>query len=94
MIYCIGLRLKYDKALAGANPVIKQGRGVGGDGRAYPGGWVWPSIEDARRFIAINGLFATHDVYGVLADWERDTDEGEGDRTRRLIRDAEVVRLT
>ena len=94
MIYCIGLRPKYEKAFAAAMPVIKQGRGIGGDGRPYPGGWVWRSVEDARRFIASNGLFATHDVYGVLADWERDAELGEGDETKRLIRDAEVVRLT
>jgi hypothetical protein len=94
MIYCIGMRAKYERAFAAAAPVIKRGRGVGGDGRPYPGGWVWQSVEDARRFIALKGLFATHDVYGVLADWQRDAEAGEGDVTRRLIRDAEVVRLT
>lgn len=94
MIYCIGLRMRYENAFAAAAPVIKTGRAVGDDGRPYPGGWVWQSAEDARRFIAVNGLFATHDVYGVLADWERDTELGDGEQTRRLIRDAEVVRVT
>jgi hypothetical protein len=93
MIFCIGHRARYEPAFA-APPVIKKGRGVGEDGRPYPGGWVWQSVADARRFIAVNGLYATHAVYGVLADWESDTAAGEGGDARRLTRDAEVVRLT
>ncbi len=92
MIYCVGLRLKYDKAFA-AGPVIKRGRGVDSDGRSYPGGWVWQSADDARRFIDAKGLFATHEVYGVIADWERDAEWADGEGGGRLIRDAEVVRL-
>ena len=97
MIYCVGLRMKYEQAFAAAEPVIKQGRGVDRDGRSYPGGWVWRTVADARRFIAVNGLTATHDVYGVNADWDRDTaadSSAAGRETRRLVRDAEVVRLT
>ena len=94
MIYCVGLRLKYERAFAAADPVVKLGRGTGSDGRPYPGGWVWRTVADAKRFLATQGLDATHDIYGVLADWERDTHMLAGDHTRRLIRNAEVVRLT
>ncbi len=93
MIYCIGNRMKYERALAGPAPVIKQGAGTDRRGQAYPGGWVWRDAEEARRFIAANGLSATHAVYGVLADWDTDTRQGEGEEIRRLIRAAEVVRL-
>ncbi|MEX0853448.1 MAG: hypothetical protein WD036_09245 [Bauldia sp.] len=93
MIYCIGRRFEYERALAGPAPVTKRGRGVDRDGRPYPGGWVWQDVEGARRFIAANGLTATHSVYGVEADWERDTEAGRGGEARRLARDAEVVRL-
>jgi hypothetical protein len=93
MIYCIGNRFHYEPAFA-AGAVVKQGRGNGPGGRPYPGGWVWRTIGEAERFIAVNGLDATHRVYGVLADWDRDAALGEGEATRRLTRDAEIVRLT
>ncbi len=93
MIYCVGNRFQYEKAFA-AGPVVKQGRGVGADGRLYPGGWVWRTVAEAERFITVNGLNATHRVYGVLADWQRDAVESEGEATRRLGRDAKIVRLT
>jgi hypothetical protein len=92
MIYCIGMRMKYEQAFA-AGPVVKQGRGADATGRPYPGGWVWQTVEEAERFIAANGLTATHDVYGVLADWRADTEPGSGNGANRLIRDAGVVRL-
>jgi len=94
MIYCVGLRLKYERAFAARRPVMKLGRGTGSDGRPYPGGWVWPTVADARLFLAANGLEATHGVYGVLADWDRDAERLPGDHTKRLISDAEVVRLS
>jgi hypothetical protein len=93
MIYCIGLRTKYERAFAAPGGAVKLGRGTGSDGRPYPGGWVWQSVAEARRFIAGNGLDATHEVYGVLADWERDAEMTPGDHTRRLSRDAPIVRL-
>src|SRR5690554_6526132 len=94
MIYSIGLKLKYEQAFATRRPVMKLGRGIGSDGKPYPGGWVWRTVDDARRFLAEQGLEATHGVYGILADWDRDAELLPGDQTKRLIRDAEVVRLT
>jgi hypothetical protein len=93
MIYCVGNRFHYEQAFA-AGPVVKQGRGVGADGRLYPGGWVWRTVAEAERFITANGLNATHRVYGVLADWDRDAVASAGEETRRLRRNAEIVRLT
>ncbi len=90
MIYCIGLRARYEAALSGPQPVVKRG----GTGSDYAGGWVWAKAEEALRFIAENGLVATHAVYGVLAEWERDTRQIAGEPYRRLIRDAEVVRAS
>ena len=94
MIYCIGRRPEYEQAFARGAPVMKRGQGIDSDGREYPGGWVWRSAEEARRFIAANGLNATHDVFGVLADWEHDTNASQGGNARRLTRDAALVRLT
>lgn len=89
MIYCIGLTERYEAALAGPVPPMKRGAAVGD----YAGGWVWATPEEARRFIAVNGLTATHSVYGVRADWAKDTVARPGEPYRRLARDAEVTRL-
>ena len=90
MIYCIGLTVRYEAALAGPAAPVKRG-GEGGD---YPGGWVWATVADAKRFLAMNGLTATHSVYGLRADWDRDTVANGDEPYRRLARDAEVVRVS
>lgn len=90
MIYCIGLKVRYAAALSGPRPVVKRGSAGSGD---YAGGWVWARAEEAERFIAANGLFATHAVYGLRADWDADTRQIAGEPYRRLMRDAEVVCL-
>lgn len=88
MIYCIGLTVRYEAALAGPSAPVKRG---GGDD--YAGGWVWRTMAEAERFIAVNGLTFTHSVYGLGADWERDTAIVAGQTYRRLLRDAQVLRL-
>ena len=92
MIYTIGIRLKYERAFA-AGPVVKLGRGVSPNGKAYTGGFAFETIDDARRFLASKGLTGTHMVMGVLADWDRDTVIHEGRPYRHLMRDATVVKL-
>ncbi len=88
MIYCIGLTVRYEAALAGPSAPVKRGSGAD-----YAGGWVWETVAGAERFIAMNGLTATHTVYGLAADWQRDTEAIAGEPYRRLTRDAEVVRV-
>ena len=88
MIYCIGLTARYEAALAGPSTPIKRGGGAD-----YAGGWVWDTVTGAERFIAMNGLTATHSVYGLEADWERDTEAVAGQPYRRLKRDAAVRRV-
>jgi hypothetical protein len=88
MIYCIGLTARYEKALAGPSAPVKGGRAPD-----YPGGWVWQTAAGAGGFLARNGLTATHSVYAVEADWERDTEAVPGETYRRLIRNAAVHRI-
>jgi hypothetical protein len=90
VIYCIGLRARYEAALSGSEPVVKRGSGAGD----YPGGWVWETPDGAQRFITANGLDATHAVYGVVADWQGDTRQNPGEPYRRLVRDAVVARIS
>ncbi len=88
MICRIGLTARYEAALAGPSVPVKRGGGAD-----YAGGWVWETVAGAERFIALNGLTATHSVYGVNADWGRDTTAVAGGSYRRLSRDAAVVRI-
>ena len=88
MIYCIGLTVRYEAALSGPATPIKRGGAAD-----YAGGWVWRTIAEAERFIAMNGLTATHSVYGVQAAWETDTEAVPGQTYRRLTCDAAVARL-
>lgn len=92
MIYTVGRRLKYERAFA-AGPVTKRGRGANPDGTTYPGGSVFLTADDARRFLASKGLTGTHIIMGVIADWEKDAAPAEGRAYRSLLRDAPVVRL-
>ena len=82
MIYCIGLTARYEKALAGPSAPIKRGgaRLRRRLGVADGGG--------GRPFLARNGLTATHSVYAIEADWERDTEAVPGETYRRLLTDA------
>jgi hypothetical protein len=92
MIYTVGRRLKYERAFA-AGPVLKRGQGANPDGTIYPGGSVFLTADEARRFLASKGLSGTHIVMGVMADWENDTAAEPAMPYRRLLRDAPVVRL-
>lgn len=88
MIYCIGLTARYEKALAGPSAPIKRG-----GAQDYAGGWVWQTVVGARQFLARNGLTATHSVYAIEGDWERDTEAVPGETYRCLLKDAAVHRL-
>ncbi len=92
MIYTVGLIEKYEPALDRGG-VTKRGPHRRADGFDDPGGWVWRTAEDARAYLAARGSLDSRRVYGVMADWERDTREVAGEPTRCLSRDAEVVRL-
>ena len=92
MIFTIGLRERYELAFTLIKPVNKLGKGVDRRGTPYGGGWVWESEADARAFIAAKEYF-DREVYGVLADWDLDTEQIPGEPYRRLLRDSEMVQL-
>lgn len=91
MLYTVGLVAKYEKAID-AGGAMKLGQRNEG-GRAMHGGWVWKSREEAQAYIDAQLSVARRAVYGVEADWERDTYEAPGEPTRCLLRDAPIVRL-
>jgi hypothetical protein len=84
MIFTIGRKLAYEAALNDlVNKPMKLGRSDD-----YEGGWVWKTPEGARKNCPPGFI-----VYGVKADWKKDTAPSEDGKYRVLIRDAEFVRL-
>ncbi len=92
MIYCVGLTYKYDRDLA-KGPVVKRGPHTQPDGSRYDGGSVWRTAEEAKAFLVEKKTAMIRSVYGVDADWDRDTTEAPGKPYRLLLRDATIVRL-
>lgn len=86
MIYTVGLTGKYDAKLA-AGRLFKYGKKPG-----YGGGWVFRTEEDARRYLE-RRKSTDRSVYGVLADWDADTEVVPGELYRHLLRASEVVRI-
>jgi len=92
MIYTIGHKATYDAGLeANGNEWCNLGRQGG-----YRGGAVWRTRQEVQRAADANDGYA---VYGVLADWERDTEaaktpEGHGKICPHdLLRTSRIVRL-
>jgi len=92
MIYCIGLKSKYDAALA-AGPYYKHGRGVRKSGW-NSGGMVFQTVADAQAFLDATPGGDLRDVYGLEADWDTDTAAFDGEPFRRLTKKtADIVKL-
>lgn len=92
MIYTVGSRESDAQAFREMPQLFKQGKGQR-EGQPYDGGAVFETKSDARAFLRSQNLSETHEVYGVIADWESDTKQFEGEPFRRLKRDAEMVDL-
>ena len=89
MIFTLGRKLVYETALADKNNPNPMKAGKSED---YEGGEVWKTVVQAQRYAAhkkLNG-FA---VYGVLADWDKDTVPSKEGSYHCLIKDAEFVRV-
>ncbi|MFL5260412.1 MAG: hypothetical protein ACJ8AS_11715 [Hyphomicrobiales bacterium] len=93
MIYTFGLKKKYDAILA-ADPHSFYKRGKSNPlGKPDRGGGVWKTPEDVRAYLRSKGWEDIRDVYGVDADWDRDTYQDPETPFRRLLRSARVVKL-
>ena len=79
MIYTIGKTIGYEKYM---RDNLDPRKGIGGS--------VWQNLEDVRRYLEET---QQHDysIYGVEADWDKDTEEAPGEPWRTLIRSARLV---
>ena len=83
MIFTVGHTENYEQYFVEYIDVPKLGRTDG-----YPGGSVWESKEDAEKHCP-NGF----SVYGVMSDWDNDTEPSEEGNWNDLLVDAKLIKL-
>ncbi len=90
MIYTVGPKLQYSRALAAVPPRnVKLGKN--GD---YPGGMVFETTAHAYTFLEDRGLTGTHRVFGLVgAVWLINTEPVDDRPFHRLLTDALLVEL-
>ena len=95
MIYCLGkidVYVPYIKTSTPEDPAMKGGRNPDYKDENHPngyvGGSVWRTKEDAEKF-----LVAGYAVFGVKADWEKDTEKSKDGDWHDLLVDSELVLL-
>jgi hypothetical protein len=90
MIYTVGSKKAYLRALIKDGKVMKTGRC-----RGYAGGCAFRTREDADRHLdelEVQG-YKGYMVFGLLANWDRDTRESPDHWWHDLLVNAEVVVL-
>ena len=83
MIYTIGRTAAYEQNFKDLPIVEKLGREEG-----YPGGSVWKTPEEALRHCP-----SDYSVYGVEADWEKDTEPSKEGHWHDLLKTSKIVKL-
>jgi hypothetical protein len=101
MIYTIGNEKNYREAIAKYGAIQKLGRGIV-DGKAYEGGYVFKTQENAERYIDEVGMRGVWIAWGVNAEWGVDTEpvvpasvvtRWQESKAHFLLRDADIVVL-
>ena len=90
MIYTVGSKKAYLRQLLREGKVMKTGRC-----RGYAGGCAFRTREDAQRYLdelSIQG-YKDYMVFGLLANWDKQTRESPDHWWHDLLVDAEVVVL-
>jgi len=85
MIYTIGRTELYEVSFAKATDEHPPKKVGSNPDSGYKGGNVWQTKEEARQVANRQGN--DYSVYGVLANWEKDVQNGH------LIHDAELVKI-
>ena len=83
MIYTVGNTKDYTRYFLEQGTPKKKGKTP-----SFVGGSVWPTKEEAQKFCPID-----FSVYGVNADWEKDTEPDITGLWNNLLIDAELVQL-
>jgi hypothetical protein len=89
MIYTIGHTESYTQYFKEQGTPQKLGRTKNYNGEYYSGGSVWKTKEEAEK-----NCPSGYSVYGVLADWEKDTEKNETENYHDLLVTSDLVQLT
>jgi len=97
MIYTIGHTELYEQSFEGkkltSEPLMKLGKTDNYNGQPYEGGCCFRTVEDAQAYIKRHG-YDRYSVYGILADWDKDTEYVEGREYNSLLINAQLVRIS
>ena len=89
MIYTIGHKKSYERYFHEQGTPEKMGRKYNDSGRCtYSGGSVWKTKEEAQKY-----CHAKYSVYGVEADWEKDTEKSETGKWHDLLKTSPLVKI-
>ncbi len=83
MIFTIGHTESYKQYLSKQEKCMKLGRTEN-----YRGGSVWQTKEEAEKFCPVD-----YSVYGLKADWNKDTEPNPNNCWSDLLYDREIVDL-
>ena len=83
MIYTIGHTESYHRYFEEQGTPSKKGRT-----EDYSGGSVWKTIEDAEKHCPKG-----YSVFGMIADWDKDTEPSKDGDWNDLLIDADLVKL-
>lgn len=92
MIFTYGRTKNYERGIDELGSGFKKLGKCILEGAPYGGGGVWKTAEEAREYLRREGL-SDFSVYAVMAGWEADTEQLPGEPYRRLLRDAQIVRI-
>lgn len=81
MIYTVGKTSIYEKSLD-SNPKLDK----------LKGGSVWKTINDVEKYLEESNAKG-YSIYGIEADWNKDTYKEDHGFFRSLNRDARIIRL-
>lgn len=91
MIYTIGHTKNYLEAFE-TDPNLKKL----GQTDDYPGGSVWKTRKEAENFLSRDSVYnydKGYSVFGVLADWETQTEENDEEEYNNLLVTSKLVKL-
>lgn len=88
MIFTLGKTDVYDPLLRDHPDATKEGRSDD-----YAGGSVWETFEAAQAYLDSTILGEEFSIYGVLADWETQTEPEPGQGWHRLLVTSKLIKL-
>jgi len=94
VIFTVGKTEIYEPYLRDDPEAAKLGRGNDHAGNYYSGGSVWKTREAAQAYLDLTNIQKEFSVYGVLADWETQTEAEPGKEWHRLLVTSKLVKLT